>query len=73
MLNQINSLNFYLASNETEAMRILMELMRITAKKGAIVANEQILTGNRSNIQKDIHLKIRFKRNTTFVNKYTKI
>ena len=33
-------LNFYLANNKTELIRIQMELMRIAARRGVIVANK---------------------------------
>ena len=59
--------------NKLEPISIQMELMRISAKRSVIVANEQIFKIKQNikiNKQNDLRLKGRFQRNKTFINKY---
>ena len=72
----MNNSNLHLADNKIEAMRIKLELLRITVY-GWLSKNrlrrESIFNIWQSNARKDLRLGTRFKRNSTFANKYIKI
>ena len=62
--------NFGNMNNKTEPMRIQKELMKIMTRK---LRTNKFWRVNKSSIQRDLHLKIKLQRNTTYVYKYTKM